>query len=174
MARLQTFSPLTVPYSSSSPQCLSKVGTSRPFKLFTQPPLLQSHLALFKLLPFWAKWPEVWFRQVEAQFATCNLPIKAKLTKFNHVVAVLDNVRHSRGGWIHHPLPPTNNKYELLQAALINAFGRTQASKDMEFLFLAGVRDRKPSSLLCYMESPNSNPNTLCSKCKVRAWNPLL
>ena len=45
-----------------------------------------------KLPPFWATRLEVWFRQVEAQFATRNPPITADLTKFNHVVAVLDNV----------------------------------------------------------------------------------
>ena len=57
--------------------------------------------------------------------------------------------------------PPTNDKYEALKVAFIDAFGRTQASKDMELLSLAGLRDRKPSSLLRYMESLNADPKIL-------------
>ena len=48
-----------------------------------------------------------------------------------------------------------------LKAALINTFGKTQASKDMELLSLSGLGDRKPSSLLCHMESLNADPKTL-------------
>ena len=113
-----------------------------------------------KLPPFWATQSEVWFRQVEAQFATRNPPITADLTKFNHVVAALDNVT---AGEVEAIIlsSPTNDKYEALKAALIGAFGRSQASKDMEFLSLTGLGDRKPSSLLRYMESLNADPKTL-------------
>ncbi len=45
-----------------------------------------------KLPPFWMARPAVWFSQVEAQFATRQPPIVADLTKFNYVVAALDNV----------------------------------------------------------------------------------
>ena len=45
-----------------------------------------------KLQPFWVTRPEVWFCSVAAQFVTRNPPITADLTKFNHVVAALDNV----------------------------------------------------------------------------------
>ena len=102
----------------------------------------------------------MWFHQVEAQFATRNPPITADLTKFNHVVAALDNVTAGEDEAIILS-PPTNDKYEALKAALIDAFGRTQASKDMELLSLAGLGDRKPSSLLHYMESLNADPKTL-------------
>ena len=113
-----------------------------------------------KLPPFWATGPEVWFRQLETQFATHNPPITADLTKFNHVVATLDNVT---AGEVEAIIlsPPTNNKYEALKAALIDAFGRTQASKDMALQSLAGLRDRKPSSLLRYMDSLNADPKNL-------------
>lgn len=113
-----------------------------------------------KLPPFWTTRPEVWFRQVEAQFATRNPPITSDWTKFNHVVAALDN---ATAGEVEATIlsPPTHDKYETLKAALISAFGRTQASKDMELLSLSGLGDRKPSSLLRHMESLNGDPKTL-------------
>ena len=76
--------------------------------------------------------------QVEAQFAARNPLITADLTKFNHVVAVLDNVTAGEVKAIILS-SPTNDKYEALKATLIEAFGSTQA--------LAGLRDKKPSSL---------------------------
>lgn len=113
-----------------------------------------------KLPPFWATRPEVWFRQVEAQFATRNPAITIDLTKFNHVVAALDNVT---AGEVEAIIlsPPPHDQYDALKAALINAFGKTQTSKDMELLSLSGLGDRKPSSLLRHMESLNGDPQTL-------------
>ena len=113
-----------------------------------------------KLPPFWTTRPEVWFRQVEAQFATRNPAITIDLTKFNHVVAALDNVT---AGEVEAIIlsPPVDEKYEALKTALIGAFGKTQASKDMELLSLSGLGDRKPSSLLRHMESLNADPRTL-------------
>ena len=113
-----------------------------------------------KLPPFWTTRPEVWFRQVEAQFATRSPAITVDLTKFNYVVAALDNVT---AGEVEAIIlsPPTDDKYGALKTALISAFGKTQASKDMELLSLSGLGDRKPSSLLRHMESLNADPNTL-------------
>ena len=113
-----------------------------------------------KLPPFWTTRPEVWFGQVEAQFATRSPAITVDLTKFNYVVAALDNVT---AGEVEAIIlsPPTDDKYGALKTALISAFGKTQASKDMELLSLSGLGDRKPSSLLRHMESLNADPNTL-------------
>ena len=100
------------------------------------------------------------FRQVEAQFATRSPPIAADLTKFNYVVAALDN---ATAGEVEAIIlsPPTDGKYDALKTALISAFGKTQASKDMELLSLSGLGDRKPSSLLRHMESLTADPKTL-------------
>lgn len=123
------------------------------------PPAAVSSVSI-KLPPFWTTRPEVWFRQVEAQFATRSPPITTDLTKFNHVVAALDNVT---AGEVEAIIlsPPMDDKYNALKTALISAFGRTQASKDMELLSLSGLGDRKPSSLLRHMESLNADPKTL-------------
>ena len=73
----------------------------------------------------------MWFRQVEAQFATRSPAITVDLTKFNHVVAALDN---ATAGEVKAIIlsPPRDDKYDALKAALINSFGKTQAAKGME------------------------------------------
>ena len=76
-----------------------------------------------KLPPFWTTRPEVWFRQVEAQFATRSPAITVDLTKFNHVVAALDT---ATAGEVEAIIlsPPTDGKYDALKAALITPLAR--------------------------------------------------
>ena len=116
------------------------------------PPATISSVSI-KLPPFWTTRPEVWF-------ATLTPAITVDLTKFNHVVAALD---HITAGEVEAIIlsPPADGKYDALKAALINAFGKTQASKDMELLSLSGLSDRKSSSLLRHKESLNADPKTL-------------
>ena len=48
-----------------------------------------------------------------------------------------------------------------MKAALIRAFGKTQAEKDQALLGLNGLGDRKPSELLQHMQNLNADPATL-------------
>ena len=125
--------------------------------LAAQPAAVVGAVAI-KLPPFWTTRPEVWFAQCEAQFATRN--ITDQLTKFYYVVAALDT---STAAEVEALVlnPPAGNSYDQLKADLIKAFGRTQQDKDMALLNLAGLGDRKPSALLRYMTSLNSDPATL-------------
>ena len=113
-----------------------------------------------KLPTFWVARPAVWFAQVEAQFTTRHRPIEADLTKYNYVVAALDNVA---AGEVEALIlsPPAENKYPALKSALIKAFGKTQAQKDNELLSLSGLGDKKPSALLRHIRSLNADPETL-------------
>ena len=122
----------------------------------TQPTV--SAVAL-KLPPFWMACLAVWFAQVEAQFATRQPPIKTDLTKYNYVMAALDNVAAGKVE-AHILSTPANGKYATLKSVLIKAFGKTQAQKD-EFLSLSGLGDRKPSSLLIHIRLLNADPETL-------------
>ena len=151
---------LTMPLENEDVQAIAQaLQALRPASPDAAPAAISA--VSIKLPPFWTARPEVWFRQVEAQFQTRKPVITADLTKFNHVVATLDNVTAEFKAII--LSPPTNDKYKyaVLKAALINAFGKTQASKDMELLSLSGLGDRKPSSLLRHMESLNADPKTL-------------
>ena len=51
----------------------------------------QVNTTAVKLPLFWQGNPEVWFRQVESLFATCNPAITAQQTKFEFVIQALDN-----------------------------------------------------------------------------------
>ena len=102
----------------------------------------------------------MWFAQVEAQFATRQPPITEDLTKYNYVVAALDNVA---AGEVEAFIlaPPMTDKYKALKEALIKAFGKTQTQKDNELLSLSGLGDKKPSALLRHIRSLNADPETL-------------
>ena len=77
------------------------------------PPATISSVSI-KLPPFWTTRPEVWFCQVEAQFATCTPAITVDLTKFNHVVTAL---AHITAGEVEALIlsPPANGKYDALK-----------------------------------------------------------
>ena len=112
-----------------------------------------------KLPAFWQGNPEVWFKQVESVFTTRNPAITMQQTKFDYVIQALDNSTADHVQNI--ILDPPANPYDTLKAALIKAFGKTQAEKDQELLSLNGLGDKKPSELLQHMRNLNADPNTL-------------
>lgn len=115
-----------------------------------------------KLPTFWTERPAVWFAQAEAQFLVKG--ITADATKHAYVISALGNEAAAEvESHILHP--PDNNKYDGLKASLIDAFGQSQMAKDIALLNLGGLGDRKPTSLLRYMKSLNSDPATLFKAC---------
>lgn len=113
--------------------------------------------AAIKLPEFWTEDPELWFARVEAQFATRD--IKSEDTKFNYVVAALDNSTAAEVKSI--LLNPPADKYQALRAALMDAFAKSQAQKDAELLSISGLGDRKPTALLRKIQSLNTDCDTL-------------
>ena len=112
-----------------------------------------------KLPSFWQGNPEVWFRQVESVFSTRNPAITTQQTKFEYVIQALDNSTADRVQGI--ILNPPAEPYTSIKAALIKAFGKSQAEKDQELLNLNGLGDRKPSELLQHIQNMNADPKTL-------------
>ena len=58
-------------------------------------------------------------------------------------------------------MTPSEVPYNTLKAALIDAFGKTQAQKDQDILNINGLGDKKPSELLQHMNNLNADPKTL-------------
>lgn len=99
--------------------------------------------------PFWKNDPQLWFLQLEAQFALSN--IVSDLTKYNTVVgnvepnfldAVKDIIRN----------PPANNRYETIKTRLTNNFEESDHNKIKTLLTELTLGDRKPSDLLHKMQ----------------------
>ena len=126
--------------------------------LIVQPTSSSVSAVTLKLPTFWTAKPEIWFKQVESQFATRQ--ITTDQTKYDYVVSALDN---STAAEVEALIlnPPKQGRYEILKNSLINAFGKTQAAKDAELLSLSGLGDRKPTGLLRHIRSLNADPETL-------------
>lgn len=114
----------------------------------------------FKAPPFWNTNAAIWFVRLEAAFATHSPPITSDLTRFHHVIQLLDSTTSRRVQSVIQN-PPESGKYQALKSALLEAYEPTQTQKDNILLNLNGLGDKRPSELLQEMKSLNSNPETL-------------
>lgn len=98
-----------------------------------------------KVPPFWKQNPQLWFKQLEAQFANSN--ITTDLTKFNTIVGVIDTDILSHVSDIV-LTPPAQNAYDSIKARLIKEFTESEQKKLKSLLHELSLGDMKPSSLL--------------------------
>lgn len=98
-----------------------------------------------KIPPFWDESPEIWFAQIEAQFA--NAQVTTDISKFNAVVGaieskiltqVADAVLHS----------PALDKYGNLKKEILGNFSDSNHKKMSKLLQDETLGDQKPSRLL--------------------------
>ncbi|GFY66757.1 uncharacterized protein TNIN_155271 [Trichonephila inaurata madagascariensis] len=100
---------------------------------------------------FWRNKRKSWFLQLEAQFS--NSGISNDTTKYNIVVAALDeNVLDFVVDDILSN-PPHDDKYETLRNALLNRLTDTEESRLIKLLTDMELGDRRPSDLLRQMKS---------------------
>lgn len=107
--------------------------------------MAETNAVSFKLPPFWASQPQVWFQQAEAQFTIRK--ITADETKYAYIVAALDQDTASRLLDLLRA-PPTNNKYEAIKARLTKTFGLTRRVRANRLLQMGDLGDRPPSALM--------------------------
>lgn len=95
--------------------------------------------------PFWKVNPQLWFRQLEAQFA--NSGIINDLTKYNTIVGVLESDILSLVSDVVLN-PPAVNLYTTLKARLIHQFTESENKKLKCLLNELTLGELKPSDLL--------------------------
>lgn len=99
--------------------------------------------------PFWKQNPELWFRQIEAQFANAN--IVNDVTKYNTIVGVMESdILSSVSDIVINP--PQANKYRAIKDRLTKQFAETDTKKIKSLLNEITLGDRKPSDLLRKMK----------------------
>ncbi|XP_037303419.1 uncharacterized protein LOC119193794 [Manduca sexta] len=103
-----------------------------------------------RIPPFWPEEPEIWFAQVEGQFAINR--ITSDQTKFNHVINQLDN-QYSKEVKDIIIKPPAENKYDTLKALLIKRLTESNEKKLKQLLMHEELGDRKPSRFLRHLQS---------------------
>ena len=121
--------------------------TSR-LRLRRQPTATPVQVAALKLPTFWPSDPELWFAQVEAQFATRG--ITKQLTTIFHVVTSLspDVAAEVRDLVVNRP---ESSPYDELRAELIRRTSLSESKKLQQLISAEELGDRKPSQLLRHM-----------------------
>lgn len=95
--------------------------------------------------PFWKLNPQLWFHQLEAQFANSN--IVNDITKFNTIVGVMESdILSSVSDIVLQP--PAIDRYEAIKRRLIQQFTDTDNKKLKSLLHELTLGDMKPSDLL--------------------------
>lgn len=101
-----------------------------------------------KIPPFWHDCPEIWFAQVEAQFAVGD--VRSDRQRFNTVVGSIESqvLRQVSEAVL---TPPEQNKYENLKRLIIERFAESAQTKIQKLLSALTLGDQKPSQLLAEM-----------------------
>ena len=102
-----------------------------------------------KIPPFWPADPQVWFIQVEAQFAARG--ITAQQTKYHHIVASLspEIATEIRDLLLH---TPEDHPYDVLKQKLIERTVESEQRRLKQLLTAEELGDRKPTHLLRRMQ----------------------
>lgn len=103
-----------------------------------------------RIPPFWPDEPEIWFAQVEGQFAIAN--ITADATKFNYVIGQLEP-QYAKEVKDIIVKPPSTDKYEKLKCELIKRLSSSNEKKVNQLLIHEELGDRKPSQFLRHLQS---------------------
>jgi len=103
-----------------------------------------------KAPPFWPEEPELWFAQLEGQFALGGITQDA--TKYLYVIAHIET-KYAREVRDIITQPPEAGKYEAIKKALIQRLTITQEQRTRQLLEHEELGDRKPSQFLRHLRT---------------------
>lgn len=103
-----------------------------------------------KVPPFWPDEPELWFAQLESQFALANITIDS--TKYNYVISNLDYKYVTEIKDIIKS-PPTVNKYDKIKSELISRLSSSHEQRVRQLMSHEDIGDRKPSQFLRHLQN---------------------
>lgn len=95
--------------------------------------------------PFWPDDPEMWFAQMECQFALANVTVD--LTKYYQVVSALEP-RYATEVKDIITNPPATNKFEKIKTELIKRLTASRQRRIKQLITHEELGDRKPSQFL--------------------------
>lgn len=107
-----------------------------------------------KIPPFWHARPELWFAQVESQFATSG--ITAEQTKYHTVVAAIDGAILSQVSDVILNMPQVN-QYTALKKRMLDEFSVSEQKRLKKLLQDIELGDLRPSQLLREMKNLAGN-----------------
>lgn len=102
-----------------------------------------------RLPPFWPADPQLWFAQVESQFALRR--ITDQQTRFHHVVSALSSTDAAEVRDIIIAPPPTT-PYDILRAELVRRTSLSEQRRLQQLLTTEELGDKTPSQLLRRMK----------------------
>lgn len=103
-----------------------------------------------KVPPFWPDDPELWFAQLEGQFALANITVDS--TKYNYVISNLEYKYFTEIKDIVKN-PPNTNKYDKIKSELISRLSSSQEQRVRQLLTHEDIGDRKPSQFLRHLQN---------------------
>ncbi|XP_036144358.1 uncharacterized protein LOC118646148 [Monomorium pharaonis] len=123
--------------------------TLNPFGMDNQEESQASKISI-RLPPFWPDEPELWFAQLEGQFALCK--INRDVEKYAYALSKLEP-KQAREVKDIITQPPETEKYEALKKALIQRLTDSQDNRMRQLLEREEIGDRKPSQFLRYLKA---------------------
>ncbi|XP_020299108.1 uncharacterized protein LOC109863283 [Pseudomyrmex gracilis] len=109
-----------------------------------------SSKATIRIPAFWPEDPELWFAQLESQFAICEM--KSDEAKYAYVLSKLEP-RQAREVKDVITQPPSGNKYAAIKKALIQRLTDSQEQRIRQLLEQEELGDRKPSQFLRHLQT---------------------
>lgn len=110
----------------------------------------QNSAVAVQKIAFWSSNPSAWFRVIETQFTVSR--ITEEVTKFNHVISMLDQETINKCMDILENLS-SETPYTEFRAQIISRLSESEQSRLNKVLSGTDLGDRKPSELLSHMQS---------------------